>query len=623
MPSSDCQHRYPFKKSGLFLLLALAIFSKGYGQGGPERDSLEERYLRGGFAPSDSLEVLKSLTYIQTEPDKILQYSNALIEVSERQDSLKKLFNGYLQKGNALRLKGDFALALENYFTAANVAIEDKSDANLGSAYITIADVYSVMDNPGNASSYYNKGIRILRQAGDSLGFATALSNAGDEYYKQGKLDSALMYFEESGPIFEKLKFQTGTGYYLGSVGMVYSAQGKEAEALEKLNQSVSLLKGLNDYYGVSAFLPFISEIYERRGDVRSALRYTEESLKIAREYGLKEQIADASLKLSELYESKGEPAKSLSYYKAYTAYKDSISNVPLVQEMAKLRTDFEVTQKQSEVDLLEKEAEIQRLKERRQQIVIYVIAGILILAFLLALALYKRYTYIKKTRDIIEREKARSDSLLRNILPEEMAEELKENGRVRAKRFESVTVLFADFVGFTQFSENMSPEDLVHNVDFYFSKFDEIVEKYGLEKIKTMGDCYMCAGGLPFPSEDHAVKMVRIAREFIQFAREIKKGGQLGITGFDIRIGINTGPVVAGVVGTKKFAYDVWGDTVNIASRMESNSAPGSINISEDTYQLIKDVFPCEFRGMVQVKNKGMMKMYFVKATGADEAVA
>ncbi len=181
------------------------------------------------------------------------------------------------------------------------------------------------------------------------------------------------------------------------------------------------------------------------------------------------------------------------------------------------------------------------------------------------------------------------------------------------AKKFESATILFSDFKGFTSYAQNLSPEDLVRSVDYYFSKFDQIMDKYDLEKIKTVGDAYLCAGGLPFPTTDHPLKMVEAAFEFVQVMEDMKTNPQPGIVSFDVRIGINTGPVVAGVVGLNKFAYDIWGDTVNVASRMETMSEPGRINISENTYQLIKDVYECEFRGKVDVKNKGKMEMYFV----------
>jgi class 3 adenylate cyclase len=138
-------------------------------------------------------------------------------------------------------------------------------------------------------------------------------------------------------------------------------------------------------------------------------------------------------------------------------------------------------------------------------------------------------------------------------------------------------------------------------------------MRKYGLEKIKTVGDAYMCAGGLPFPTTDHAHQMVLAALDIAAFVHDAKKHKTDGEIRFDIRIGINTGPIIAGVVGSAKFAYDIWGDTVNIASRMESNSEPGKINISENTYELVKDLFDCQYRGEIDVKNRGKLKMYFL----------
>jgi len=201
----------------------------------------------------------------------------------------------------------------------------------------------------------------------------------------------------------------------------------------------------------------------------------------------------------------------------------------------------------------------------------------------------------------------------LLNILPEGIAKELIEKGSVKAKKFESVSVLFTDFKGFTKSSENLTSEKLVESVDFYFSKFDEIIEKYNIEKIKTIGDAYMCASGLPFYTENHTIRLVEAAQEILQFVEDAKKMGNNDLTNFDVRIGINSGPVVAGVVGIKKFSYDIWGDTVNVASRMESASEIGKINISETTRNIIKGYFKCTYRGQIEVKNRGVMNMYYV----------
>ena len=267
---------------------------------------------------------------------------------------------------------------------------------------------------------------------------------------------------------------------------------------------------------------------------------------------------------------------------------------------------DMQIAQKQIELDLANQQ-------KRTQKIITIASATALFLVFLMAVGLYRRNIYVRKTNAIIEREKDRSESLLLNILPEETALELKESGVVKANKFESVTVLFTDFEAFTAHSENTNPEVLVKRLGDYFTAFDDIIEKYDLEKIKTIGDSYMCAGGLPFPIEDHAIKMVKAAFEILEFVEDEKSVESDDELSFNIRIGINTGPVVAGVVGSKKFSYDIWGDTVNVASRMESMSEAGKINISEHTFELIKNEFNCEYRGEIAVKNRGKMKMYFV----------
>jgi class 3 adenylate cyclase len=219
-----------------------------------------------------------------------------------------------------------------------------------------------------------------------------------------------------------------------------------------------------------------------------------------------------------------------------------------------------------------------------------------------------------ERTR-LLEEEKKKSDDLLRNILPEETARELKQIGHSRPKTHEMVSVMFTDFVDFTRISEKMSAEKLVAEIDHCFSAFDLILEKYNVEKIKTIGDSYMCVSGLPTPNPDHAEEIIKVAFEIRDFMKRFKDQKiSKGHIPFEIRIGVNSGPVVAGVVGAKKFAYDIWGDTVNTASRMEENSEAGKINVSGQTYALVKDKFKCTYRGKIPAKNKGEVDMYFVE---------
>ncbi len=211
--------------------------------------------------------------------------------------------------------------------------------------------------------------------------------------------------------------------------------------------------------------------------------------------------------------------------------------------------------------------------------------------------------------------EKQKSDNLLLNILPEEVARELKETGQTTARRYELVTVMFADVKDFTKISETLPPEELVQEIDYCFRHFDDIVARHGIEKIKTIGDAYMCAGGLPQADKDNPKRVVQAALEMQQFMSEWEtEQAARGKPVFEIRIGIHTGAVVAGVVGSKKFTYDIWGDTVNIAARIEQAGQAGKINISADTYQHVKRHFACRYAGTVEAKNKGELDVYWVE---------
>ena len=217
------------------------------------------------------------------------------------------------------------------------------------------------------------------------------------------------------------------------------------------------------------------------------------------------------------------------------------------------------------------------------------------------------------RTSELAE-EKQRSEQLLLNILPESTALELREHGRAEARSYRSCTVLFSDFQGFTRFSAQLGDTRLVNDLDRFFRAFDRLTDRFGVEKIKTIGDAYMCAAGLPEPKDRHALATVLMALAMLDEVDRVnqERSGE-GLSEWPIRIGVHTGPVIAGVVGEKKFAYDVWGDTVNLASRMESNGAPGRVNISGATYAGVMEFVQCTPRGPLQVKNKGEMQMYFL----------
>ncbi|MEY3052960.1 MAG: hypothetical protein RLY31_2745 [Bacteroidota bacterium] len=266
----------------------------------------------------------------------------------------------------------------------------------------------------------------------------------------------------------------------------------------------------------------------------------------------------------------------------------------------------------------LERQAAALALKDSQRKLLI-ALAG---LGLLLTGTLLYRYhassrhnEALASKNQLIEAERQRAETLLHNILPAPVARELQETGTAAARRHDQVTVLFSDFAGFSAFSKGLPPETLVRDLDHAFRGFDRIVRLHRLEKIKTIGDAYMCAGGLDGPEPDHAVRMVRAALAFLDFLTDWNRDRTAaGLPLFVARIGIHTGPVVAGVVGSDKFAYDIWGETVNIAARMETASEPGRVNISAATQALVAAHFRCTCRGLIPARNIGEVEAYFVE---------
>ena len=338
------------------------------------------------------------------------------------------------------------------------------------------------------------------------------------------------------------------------------------------------------------------------------------EAEKYAKEIGSNGELKIAYKGLADSYSQLNDYKNAYQYQNLFNQIQDTIYSQENDQRMENLVFQFDLEKKEVEIELLKKDNALSQAAVERAHIFrnfLFAAAGFLLI---ILAGIYYQYRFAKKSNKIISKERNRAEKILLNILPADTAEELKEKGFVEAKRFQLATVLFTDFTEFTKFAESNSPEVLVKNIDFYFTKFDEILSRHNLEKIKTIGDSYMCAGGLPNPNDTNPKDAIKAAIEIVEFVEETKKNPPKGVLPFNIRIGINSGPVVAGVVGTKKFQYDIWGTTVNIAARMESSSTLGKINISEFTYQLVNDEFDCEYRGEIEAKNGERLKMYFVK---------
>jgi class 3 adenylate cyclase len=314
----------------------------------------------------------------------------------------------------------------------------------------------------------------------------------------------------------------------------------------------------------------------------------------------------------------------------------EALKQKEAIQVLELREKELEQQRSQQEIELLTKDKALNALALSKMRSRNYFMVGLSLLTLAVLYAVYRGLRFARRANRklarqnveirqqkeeinqnliLIEEERRKSDSLLLNILPASTANELKERGEALPRHYERVTILFTDFVGFTFVAERMSPQELIAELNHCFFEFDKIIERHGIEKIKTIGDAYMCAGGIPVANTTNPFDVVSAAleiRDFVTHTRQERLAA--GKDYWEVRIGVNTGPVMAGVVGKNKFAYDIWGDAVNIAARLESSGKSGKVNISENTYLLIKEKFECSYRGKVLAKNKGEIDMYFVE---------
>jgi len=575
------------------------------------------------------------LFYSQNNYNKAIEYYfNSLIMATEVGDSSRaaKLLENI---GTIYYERGNYSKALD--LCLKSLKIHEKMNDKKGMAYVygNIALIYDSQTNYGKSLEYYNKALEKSKEIGDKKGIASSMTNIGQLNSEMGNFKQAIDYLLSALTINTEIDYSDGISTCLVDIGDYYRQQKDYVEALDYYLKADNFNIISKDKKAQANSLGLIADIYEAQGLNSIALKSYKQSIGIAEELGLKELLKQNYLAISNVYAKMGNIKEAYEFHKKYSDIKDSIYNKESVNQIAEMQTKYETEQKEGEITLLKKESEVQTLKISRGSIMIYSIMGILVLIIILTFVIYKAYRNNKKanfilgkqnkeitlqkeqimhSRTELEKEKQKSEILLQNILPFETAEELKHKGYASVRHYENVSIMFTDFVGFTKIAEKLTPVELVSELNKFFIQFDDITGKYSLEKIKTIGDSYMCAGGLHSQDISNAKKTILAALEILKFVNEcneekLKWNQPL----WEIRIGINTGDIIAGVVGKKKFAYDIWGDSVNTASRMESSGEVGKINISGSTYELIKDFFDCSYRGKVPAKNKQDIDMYFV----------
>lgn len=583
---------------------------------------------------------------------RALEYYQKTLSINERTGNKTGMGNSLGNIGNIYNDLHDYPKAIEFYEKALAISEGTGNLQSVAGNLVNLGNVYTQLFDYPKALEYKQRALKINEQLGNQARIANNLGNIGNVYIQLADYPAALQYHKRALSISEKIKDKKGVAFIYSSIGNIHYLQKNYTPALEYETKALELANSVGALSTASEALLNLSQIYQATGKydsaylayqgyivLRDSINNVEKQKEVTKkslqyEFGKKEDalrqqqiITDAKLEQQVLLAAKQQQEleykqiainlanqekalQQLAYLKAQadlqyeqTLTREQEEKLNLAENEKKLQAT-QVNLQQAQIELKDKE-----LQTQKTQGLLY-LGGIALLS-LLSFFIFRNFLNQQKSNRIIQAEKQKSDELLLNILPAEVAGELKENGRAMARQFNEVTVLFTDFVDFTQISEKLSAQDLVSELHLNFKAFDEIIERFGLEKIKTIGDAYMAVSGLPVPDPQHAQLAAMAALEIQAFVRDRQKDMAQK---FEIRIGMHSGPVVAGIVGVKKFAYDIWGDTVNTAARMESSSEPGKINLSGATYALLKGTFDCDYRGKITAKHKGEIDMYFLK---------
>lgn len=638
-------------------------------------------------ADSNRVRILNELcsTLSRSQPERAMRYGDEARDLGIRIGYQKGVAYAHKNLGLTHYRQSKYSEALIEWSEA--LAIFDSLNDRQGQANMlnNIGAIYADKGDFIQALDYYLKSLKFSEELNDSLRIATALNNIGSIYENDPNTHiKAIEYYKRALEISEKIKYADGIGVSAQNVGQLYLSMGRHKEALGYYLISEEAFRqiGENNYLPLS--LASIGKIYGLEGDYAKARRYHEEAIEISTRYNYQVRIAQSLVKLAEteayfkhysaaiknyldaekialaagaktdlrsvyeglsgLYAQTGDFKAAFKYQEMFIEVKNELYKEDTAKELQKLQFGFEIEKKESQIRLLTKDKALRDLEIEKQTVTRNALLGGLAFLVLLAFFLYTNYKQKDKTSKILSKQnteimkqkeeiehqrndissqKLEIEKLILNILPHEVAQELRKTGKATPRYYESVTVLFTDFKEFSRIAEVLSAQELVADLNECFIAFDRIIEEHGLEKIKTIGDAYMCACGIPTESTDHPIRTVKAAlaiQHYIESENDARRAR--GANLWELRIGIHTGPVIAGVVGRKKFAYDIWGNAVNLASRLESNGKEGKVNISESTYYLVKDHFQCEYRGKIYAKNIGDVDMYFVEKELLPEGV-
>jgi class 3 adenylate cyclase/tetratricopeptide (TPR) repeat protein len=549
------------------------------------------------------LDALGFINYTLGEYNKAHLYYTQLLNIYLKEEGHNNIkSNIYTKLGNIFLRQNKYYSAQEMYLRSLNYAKISQDKGLIADCYVNMSIITKNLGDYDNSKKYCFQALKINKNLKDTVRIANNLANISKIYIQQGLNDSALIYLFQTLKLLETSEDKVLKANILADISAIFLQSKKYDDALEyalqakRLNQEVNYLSG---YYWD---LINLAKIYiETNKNLPLAKQYLDSVHQFSEESDFLSLSSTVHFILAKYFYKVRNIDSSNYYWSNYTSLLDTIFNFNTRSQIADLESKFRLEKKFSD-------EKIQNLKRERSYsiIIISLIAGaltLLIVAF------------------VIWWERRKSEKLLQNVLPKLIATRLKTKKKVIADSYKSASIVFFDIIEFTNLSKNSTPERIVYILNKIYTEFDHIAEKYGLEKIKTIGDCYMAAAGVPIAREDHAEAAARFALESME-----KLNGY--ISGDDSRIlfrcGIDCGPIVAGVIGEKKFIYDLWGDAVNTASRMEEYGVVGKIQCTERFKKIIQKRatsgllrgdgrFDFVERGEIEIKGKGLMKTYFL----------
>jgi adenylate cyclase len=578
----------------------------------------------------------------KTDAQIALGYALQALKIAETLQDRQREANTLNIVGTIYRYAGDNSMASEQFFRALHLADSIHYDREIGYALNNIGDMFSTQRNYQEALAYSQRALPYFLARSDTAGLGYVYHRIAEAYSALQKHDSAVHYAKASLAVRERLQDKSRIAVSLSVMGRVLSASGLHHAGLSYLEEALVLTKTLGQTLPLTTIHNDIATTYCAMKQYGIARSHVEDVLRQMALTPNQDVLLRAYKLMADIAEKQNNLAEALTYTQKFFALRDSVENAGMVRRLALAQVRYEIETQQLQIELL--------TAQRKTDRVIVIVGGIALIATIaLIVVLWRAYhrsqesnRLIAEERDATERERRLSDALLANILPSAIADRLKHRELLSLYRTESdtvsqehdsvtihiqsqktladyhrhTTVLFADVVGFTAWSSSVSPQDVIEHLNRLFLCFDELAEQYDVEKIKTIGDAYMAAAGVPNEQEHHIDAIIDMARDMIIASQEISDTNKMPV---QLRIGVHTGAVVAGVIGKTKFSYDLWGDTVNTASRLETAGKPNTIHVSEPIAEYLKAHRPdiiCTDRGLTTLKGKGQMRTYCIEVS-------